>query len=73
MLDDFYPAEVPVVFSGGKSPTSFTFESGDKTQFLIAAWVPMADTDEAKSLKYDVCLRGLQAQKAWGIDIFNGT
>ncbi len=73
VLDDFYPAEYPVSFSAKDSPTCFTFESGDKKQRLLAAWLPVADADETRSLECDAVLPGVRAQKAWGIDIFNGT
>jgi hypothetical protein len=73
VLDDFYPAEYPVSFSGKDSPTCFTFESGDKKQRLLAAWLPLADADETTSQECDVVFPGTVAQKAWGIDIFNGT
>ena len=73
VLDDFYPAEYPVVFSARDKPTYFTFESHDKKQLLLAAWLPVADVDETSSLECDVVLPGVRAQKAWGIDIFNGT
>ncbi len=73
VLDDFYPAEFPVSFSGGQDLTCFTFQSADKTQRLVAVWLPIPDADRTTTTDCGLTLPGFPARKAWGIDIFNGT
>lgn len=73
ILDDFYAAEFPVSFTGEEQFVSFTFESGDKKELMLAAWIPVPDADEFAEAKSDVTLPGVQAKRAWVVDIFNGT
>ena len=74
-MDDFYQAETdfPVEFSGGEEILYFPLESGDKKQQMIAAWMqtPLADFVTEKTI--DVILPESPCDRAWILDIFNGT
>jgi hypothetical protein len=40
---------------------------------MVAAWIPGQTGDEVVEWKTDIRLPGLKAQKAWVIDVLNGT
>ena len=71
--DDFHAREFPVTFTCDEELMFFTFESGDKSQIMIAAWDPETLVDGIAEVKTDVILHSCQAGEAWAIDIFNGT
>src|SRR5204863_8119095 len=75
LTDDFYPAEFPVEFSGGRDLLHFTFKSGDGKQKMLAAWVQSGGGagDPLAEDKIDVTLPGIHPNRAWVIEVFNGT
>ena len=73
VTDDFYAREFPVSFENPDKFMCFTFESGDKSQLLVAAWYADQLVDGIAELRNDVTLPGVAAQKVVGIDTFNGT
>ena len=80
-MDDFYPKDLPVSFTGEQQLLHFTYESGDGTEIMLAAWMPTSidaykhtpHADGFQEAKVDLTLPGVQASEAWVIDIFNGT
>ena len=48
-------------------------QSADKDQRLVVAWLPVPDADEPTQAACDVVLLVPRLERAWGIDIFNGT
>jgi len=72
-MDDFYETEFPVVFSDGADIICFTLENGDKSQRMIAAWAQAPLADAVTERQTDIAIPDSRFEKAWGIDIFNGT
>jgi hypothetical protein len=72
VMDDFYPKEVPARFTSQKEILSFTFTRGEN-ESMIAAWINGGQNDAMVETKADVTLPGMQAKKAWVVEIMNGT
>jgi len=81
IMDDFYAVEFPVLFKSDAQLLSFTWESGDKKEYLLAAWIPTPldggnpapVTDEIAQAQCDITVKYVSAKKVWAIDIMNGT
>jgi hypothetical protein len=71
-MDDFHPGSFPVNFTSEKEIVSFTFHRGDK-ESMVAAWINGVRGDGLNESAADITLPGMKAQKAWVVDIMNGT
>ncbi len=72
VTDGFKAAEFPVAFSGAKQFDCYTFKRG-KGELILAAWIPGKTKDGIVESKSDITLPGVQAKRAWVVDVFNGT
>jgi hypothetical protein len=71
VMDSWRSAAFPVTYGGGRELHCFTLRRGD--ELMVAAWIPGQTGDEVVEWKTDIRLPGLKAQKAWVIDVLNGT
>jgi len=75
VLDGFHAADFPAEFDGTERLLVFTFRRGANEK-LVAAWLadPAANKpNEISEETDDLTVPGTEAQRAWGIDIMNGT
>ncbi len=73
VTDDFYAREFPVSFTSDKDFLFFTFESGDREELMLTAFLPGVGGDGVIEEKTDIVLPGLRAAQAWAVESFNGT
>ena len=72
VMDGWQSANVPVTYAGPRKLQSFTLKRG-ANDVMVAMWIPGNTGDAVVESKTDITLPDLRAQKAWGIDLFNGT
>ena len=72
VLDGFRAVGFPVRFTGEKPFDCYTFQRGHR-ELMFAAWTPGRTTDRIVEAKSDITLPGVQAKRAWAVDVFNGT
>ena len=74
VMDDFHAAELPVSLRCDRPLLSFTFQSGDGCERLLAGWVEKGSAGDAiVQARTDATFPVFKAKQAWAIDIMNGT
>jgi len=72
VLDDFYEADFPVIFSNNANIIHFSLISGDKKLWMLTIWVQTPLLDILTEINTDILLPGNPCVKAWAVDLFNG-
>ncbi|MCL1793793.1 MAG: discoidin domain-containing protein [Oscillospiraceae bacterium] len=76
IMDDFYEADFPAEFlneNNNPEIVKFTLESGDKSKFMVAAFLSVPVSDKVTEHKTTLTVRVANLQSASVIDVFNGT
>jgi hypothetical protein len=75
VLDDFHPAEFPVIFFNNKEFLWFTFARGEKER-MVGVWIGRLGAtlpSEFAEAPSDMLLPATRVERAWVIDLMNGT
>ncbi len=73
IMDGFYPGDFDYAFGNPDKIMSFAFENEEANRLMVGGWYVDKIVDGIAEIENDLTLPGLVAEKAWVIDIFNGT